>query len=239
MQDRRFAQLSRDDSATYHGIRIERCRDLISDRIWQTIRARRYEDAELRAGLGALRAGDRLLELGAGLGIVGAVLASCTDVDRILSVEADPRLIPYMRRLHADNGIANIDVLHCAPTSAPQDGSMLYVRPDFWCSSLNPDTGPYAAAVRVPTRTLGSLLHEFRPTVVLSDIEGAEAGLFGAPQDFRGVRVFVIELHLRNYPDPALTSVDRIFRALSAQGFTYLPWLSTGEVVTFQRIPIL
>ena len=101
---------------------------------------------------------------------------------------------------------------------------------------MNPDTGPYARAVRVPTRTLGSILRDFRPTVVMSDVEGAEAELFGVPQEFRGVRVIVVELHLRNYRDPPLAAVDRIFRALSDQGFAYLPSLSDGEVVTFHRI---
>ena len=47
----------------------------MSDAVWRAIRDGLYERAELRAGLGALRAGDRLLELGAGLGIVGAALA--------------------------------------------------------------------------------------------------------------------------------------------------------------------
>lgn len=208
----------------------------MSDAVWRAIRSGRYETAELRAGLGALRAGDRLLELGGGLGIVGAVLASGTEVARILSVEADPRLIPHMRRLHADNGIANIDVLNCVPTASPRDGALFYVRRDFWRSSLDPATGPWVQAVRVPTRTLGSLLGDFRPTVVMADIEGGEAGLFGAPQDFSGVRAVVMELHLRNYPDPALAAVDGIFRALSVQGFAYLPRLSGGEVVTFRRI---
>ena len=233
----RFGQPSRADSATCHGIRIERRDDLISDPVWRAIRDGRYEAAELRAALAVLRRGDRLLDIGAGLGIVSAVLASRTEVQRILSVEADPRLIPYMRRLHADNGIANVDVVNCVPTAAPQDGAVFYLRTDFWCSSLNPDTGPWTRAVRVPTRPLGSLLRDFRPTVVMSDIEGGETDLFGLPQDFSGVRAIVIELHLRNYPDPALACVDRIFRALSAQGFAYLPCLSSGEVVTFHRIP--
>ena len=236
MLAQRPAQSSPDRSATWHGVRIERRDDLISDRVWQAIRDGSYEVAELRAGLGALREGDRLLDIGAGLGIIGAVLATRTGVERILSVEADPRLIPYMRRLHACNNIANVDVLNCVPTAAPQDGAVLYVRTDFWRSSLDPATGPYAQAVRVPTRTLGSLLGDFRPTVVISDIEGAEVELFGAPQDFSGVRVIVMELHLRNYPDPTLAAVDRIFRSLAAQGFAYLPGLSSGEVVTFHRI---
>ena len=208
----------------------------MSDAVWRAIRDGRYETAELRAATGALRKDDRLLELGAGLGIVSAALALRTDVQRILCVEADPRLIPHMRRLQADNRLSNIDVLNCVPTAAPQDGAMLYVRADFWCSSLDPDTGPFAQAVRVPTRTLGSLLGAFRPTVVMSDIEGAEAGLFAVPHNFAGVRVIIMELHLRNYPDPARAAVDRIFRALSTQGFAYLPCLSTGEVVTFHRI---
>lgn len=232
----RFGQPSRDLCATYHGIRIERCEELISDAVWRAIRDGRYEVPELRAGLAVLQRGDRLLDIGAGLGIVGAVLASHTEVERILSVEADPRLIPYIRRLHADNGIARIDVLNCVPTAAPQDGALFHVREDFWCSSLNPDTGAYARAMRVPTRTLGSLLRDFRPTVVMSDIEGAETDLFGVPQGFAGVRAIVIELHLRNYPHPALAAVDRIFRTLSDEGFAYLPCPSIGEVVTFQRI---
>ena len=223
------------DSATCRGIRIERRGDLVSDAVWRAIRDGSYEAAEIRAGLGALRAGDRLLELGGGLGIVGAVLASRTGAARILSVEADPRLIPCMRRLHADNGIANIDLLNCAPTASPQDGAVLYVRPDFWRSSLDPATGPYAQAVRVPTRTLDSLIGGFGPTVLMCDIEGAEAELFAPPQAFPGVRAIVIELHLRNYPDPALAAVDRIFRTLSARGFAYLPCLSAGEVVAFER----
>ena len=223
-----------------------------------------------------------------------------------------------MRRLHADNGLSKIDTLNCVPTAAPQDGAVLYVRTDFWCSSLNPDTGPYTRAVPVPTRTLGSLLGAFRHTVVMSDIEGAETGSRGfgsararpvcrgrCPDSMTSTRsrcghkarrrllVLVIEsghrpLHTgraRADPNPRLPSRrvpahgryvrhrrrrDRPVRSTTGlsrcpghrhrapppqlsgprtrrrgphipgtlgPGFAYLPCLSSGEVVTFHRIP--
>lgn len=225
-------------TASCHGVHLGRCPDLIPDEVWRTIREGRYEAAELRAALGSVRAGDRLLDIGAGLGILGAALAKHTGVGRILSVEADPRLIPHIERLHAGNGIGNIAVLNCALTAAPENGAAFYRRRDFRRSSLDPRTGPYAAKVRVPTRTFDSVLSEFRPTIRLSDIEGGEAALFGTPREFREVRAIVMELHLRNYPEPALAAVDRIFGALGASGFAYDPLLSAGEVVTFRRIRV-
>ena len=225
-------------TASCHGIHLVRCADLIPDEVWRTIREGRYEAAELHAAQGSVRAGDRLLDIGAGLGLLGAALAKSTEVERILSVEADPRLIPYIGRLHASNAIGNIAVLNCALTAAPEDEVVFYPRADFRCSSLDPCTGAYLAKVRVPTRTFASVLSEFRPTVIMSDIEGGEAVLFGTPREFPEVRTIVMELHLRNYPKPGLAAVDRIFRALSASGFAYCPLLSAGEVVTFRRIRV-
>jgi hypothetical protein len=83
----------------------------------------------------------------------------------------------------------------------------------------------------VPQRPLAEALAEARPTVLVCDIEGAEATLL--PEgDWSCLRLAVIELHPQWIGQ---AGVQAVFDAMHRAGLTYFPKASEGKVVTFRR----
>ena len=86
----------------------------------ERINAARYEGEEIAGALSVVRPGDRVLELGAGLGLVGAVTAKNADPEAVLSFEANPELIPHTRALYRANGLDGlIELRNAVLLSAP------------------------------------------------------------------------------------------------------------------------
>lgn len=217
------------DTIDCGGIRIAAGPGLLTEKIARALRNGRYESGERRALEHVLRPGDRVLDLGAGLGLLATVAALRPEV-RVTAVEANPALLPVIRQTLALNGAGDIDLRHGAVT--PEAGAPLAFRvaADFWASSL--DTSGGAGAVEVPRQVLGALLREVRPTVIVCDIEGAEVGLFDGA-DLSGVRAAIVELH------PARTGkagAASVCAALASHGLgrsAFLP--ATSTVALFER----
>ena len=53
----------------------------------------------------AVRAGDRVLVIGAGLGVISTLVAQSRGVERVIAVEANIALLPYLERVHALNDV--------------------------------------------------------------------------------------------------------------------------------------
>jgi len=86
--------------------------------------------------------------------------------------------------------------------------------------------------VTVPALRLTTLLEEHQPSIVMMDVEGAEVELCQQAWP-ESVRLVIMEIHTSKYPPKV---VKQIFDGMSAQGFTYMPWGTRGEVVTLQRV---
>ena len=176
----------------------------------------RYENHEADALLRHLRPGDRMLDLGAGLGFICALAAGVLREGAVMGVEAGPETVRLARRNLAANGFAGVKVLKGAVVAAGEGEVEFSQRPAFWASSLRgPDGWPEKAEViRVPARPLGKLRAKFAPTVVSCDIEGGELEVLTQP--LPGVRLVVFETHPQVY---GADGVARIVAALAAQGF--------------------
>jgi FkbM family methyltransferase len=190
-----------------------------------------FEAEEADAVPRIVRPGDVVLEIGGGIGFISTLLAREPAVRRVISVEANPGLIGYMAGLHALNGVS-VTRINAVLTNEPVASVNFFLRRDFWMSSLMPEPIPFSASVRVPTRNLDILLWAERVTLVVCDIEGAEAFLF-AGADLSGVDRVFLELHDHV---TGLKGVQSVFRALGEQGFAYDPRHSAGSVVLFQRV---
>jgi FkbM family methyltransferase len=220
------------ETVRYQGIRIRRDPAIISDPIWRKIARHRYERHELAAARALVRSGDRILELGAGLGLVSAILGKQHPDASIVALEANPRLIPFIEGLHAANGIRNVRVENMLVSHDPEPAKPFYLRRNFWSSSLDPATGSFEEQVSVRNAAFGTVLHEIRPNVIICDIEGGEFALFAAELDLSPVRGIVMEIHQRRAsPDATRVLVDQ----LSAQGLAYRARHSRGEVFAFER----
>lgn len=216
---------------TSNGVKIPFDPDIITPKIERPMRNNRYEGGECKALREHLQVGDRVLELGAGIGLLSTVAALQEGVETVTSIEANPDLIPHIRETHRLNDVTNIDLRNGVVSDADDETMKFYLRADFWASSMEPDSRRYKSVVDVPNLRMHDLLAELRPTVIVCDIEGAELGLF-EDQDLSSVRVMILELHPKVYGPEGLA---RIMSGLAAQGFEPIPIDKPTTVRTFLR----
>ncbi|WP_425099694.1 FkbM family methyltransferase [Tropicibacter sp. S64] len=194
----------------------------------------RYEREEIAGALSVIGTSDRVLEMGAGLGIVGAVIALNARPEAVLSFEANPNLIPYIKVLHAENALGErIALRNAVLVTAPDAPASMpfYLRSSFLGSSLIDQDGRQTERVDVATAQFDDVRQTFRPTVLVIDIEGGELE-FLRHADLSGIRAVVIEFHPNVYGiEGAKTCKD----LLRKQGFRQEEAVSSRFVWTCTR----
>jgi FkbM family methyltransferase len=218
-----------DEVLEIHGISLPFVRSVITPAIERPIRRGRYEAGERALLASVLRPEDRVLDLGAGLGLVSASAARIAA--HVTAVEANPALLPIVEETWRLNGIRTARLLHGVVAGSGGGTVPFYLRADFWASSL--DAGPRAHVGMAEVRriALGELLAEVRPTVLSCDIEGGEIGLFDAV-DLSGLRAVVIELHPKVYGEEGAA---RVRAALARQGLHPVRQEKPSSVALFLR----
>ena len=216
------------------GLRLEVPDAHLNDRIHAKLASGGYEALEARAALMRLRPGQRVLELGAGVGFIACLCARVAGAENVTTVEANPALLPVIDGNLVRNGVAGVTVLHGAVGG--MDGGAEPLAFDaarsFWAGHIADEASKAERVVDVPNLGLGGLMAQARPDLVIMDIEGAEAHLFDAPWPAH-VKAVMMELHPGRYPD---TVIQRIVDCLSASGLTYDPGPSRGRVLCFRRV---
>ena len=84
----------------------------------------------------------------------------------------------------------------------------------------------------VPAIRLSDLVKRSGATVLVCDIEGGEADLFGS-SDLGDVTYVTMELHTRKYGG---RGIRRTFEGMHRQGFFYHQKFSAADVVVFKRL---
>ncbi|MEQ1902305.1 MAG: FkbM family methyltransferase [Devosia sp.] len=194
-----------------------------------------YEAKEARMLDRLITAGERVLELGTGIGFVSTVIARNPNVSRLVTYEANPRLAPFIRRLASSNlgaAIGKVEfrnaVLFNNPASSHTD---FYVSRHFWGSSLLPVSNPVSVE-RVRVDDFAKVAAEFRPSLVVCDIEGGELELF-RNADLEGVDKVYLELHPFKL---GLRGIREVHENFARHGFAKDPRYSRRWVVLFRRI---
>jgi FkbM family methyltransferase len=214
------------------GVLIPDDPEVITPAIRRAIALDRFEAEEASQIAAIVRPGDRVLEIGAGIGFISTLLARQPRVSRVVAVEANPRLMEYMAGLHALNRVRKVRRVNAVLTNSPEPSATFYLRRDFWMGSLSPAPNPWVASVEVPTMSLDGLLSDEGIDLVVCDVEGAEATLFEGA-DLAGVDRVWVETHDHV---TGLSGVRRLFGTMAAQGFVYDPRHSVGAVVLFRRL---
>jgi len=209
------------------GVKVPFVPAIITPKIERPMRSSRYESGECAALRRILRVGDRVLELGAGVGLLSTVSALVPGVQSVTAIEANPDLIPLIRETYRLNGVARVDLRNGVATAEEGPDVDFYIRPDFWASSLEPGSRSYSKIATLPRYALKTLMKEVNPTVIVCDIEGGEMGLFDAA-DLSGVRALVIEFHAKVYGEDGVTA---ILNLLAAKGFDRAPKNKAGSTV--------
>jgi FkbM family methyltransferase len=214
------------------GVAIPPDPGIITPAIRRAMLEGRFEAEEASQIPHIVRPGDRVLEIGAGIGFISTLLARQRRVSRVVAVEANPHLLGYMARLHTRNRVRKVRRINAVLSNAPAASATFYLRRDFWMGSLMPAPNPYVATVEVPTLNLDALLRDEAIDLIVCDVEGAEAALFKGA-DLSGVDRMFVETHDHV---TGLSGVGRLFATMAEHGFVYDPRHSLGSVVLFQRL---
>ena len=226
--------LEYDECIETMGIKVPFVKHVITPKIERPMRNNRYEAGECRKLKDLLKDGDHVLEIGAGIGLVSSVAAKLGDI-RVTAIEANPNLIPVIQETLRINKISSVDLRHGVVSAEPGDAVTFYLRPDFWASSMEPQSRAYVDTAEVPNLTLPDLLADVNPTVISCDIEGAELSLFD-DVSLQGVRHIVLELHPKVYGASGERSIIDI---LASKGFCLSPDNQPGSSVrVFDALPV-
>lgn len=220
-------------AASCHGVNVPASRFLSDTRI-RRINAGRYEGQEITGALHVVRPDDRVLEIGAGIGLVGAIIANIAKPQKVASFEANPELIPVIRQLYEMNGLQErISVRNAVLVSGPERPATMpfHLRSSYLGSSLlNPSERP-SRVVEVPTEDLAQVCEALKPTVLVMDIEGGELDLL-QHMDLSPFRAVILEFHPEVYGVPGMRACKRVLRDA---GFAKEEAVSTRTVWTCLR----
>ena len=221
-----------EESLETHGVLIPFAPEIITPAIEEAIASNCFESDEASELANIVEPGDRILEIGAGIGFISTILDRHSSVDRIIAVEANPRLMGYMARLHKLNRVRKVERRNAVLTNEPIDFMTFYLRQDFWMGSLSAEPNPYVETVEVPTQNLNALLEKEEISLIVCDIEGAETVIFDNADLTRVTRIY-LELHDHV---TGLHGVQNLFKSLQDMGFSYDPRHSSGSVVLFRKL---
>lgn len=213
-----------------HGIVVPITKEDVSPVIWNAILSGEYEAKEARHVRTLLRSGDRVLELGAGIGVITSLMAQTPGV-HIHSFDANPHVLGIARKVLAANDVRNVVLQHGLLTAGEGEDHIFYLRRDFWMSSMLKEQGPYQSTIPLRSSNIDAFLAENSINVLVMDIEGAERDLLSQAR-LDGVDRVFLELHDHLY---GLTGVRKIFAAMDRLGFSYDPRASSGPCVLFLR----
>jgi FkbM family methyltransferase len=212
--------------ASLRGLRIALPRGLPLP-LREAIHAGAYEAPELALVDAYLEPGDRVLEIGGGLGAVAAFCARRVGSENVVSCEPNPALRRAALATFRRNGLW--PELVPALVGARAGRAVLHVRRDPCTSSLLPDGE--STPLGVEMRAFGDELRRCDPSFVVMDAEGGEHELVRGA-DWGGVRKLVVELHPSRLGAERLAEVhDALVRA----GFVAQD--AQGDVVYFTRLP--
>jgi FkbM family methyltransferase len=173
-----------------------------------------------------LRPGDRVLELGGGIGMVAIECARRVGSENVVSYEANPELETLIRENYALNAVQ--PDLRMAMVGAEAGHRAFHLSERFSRSSLY-DDGNAVRTVSIPVHPIADVLREVRPSVLVVDIQGGEREFFGSA-DLSGIRVILVELHPFII---GLASMQMIRRRLRGAGF--VPRDQEGQSFLYAR----
>ncbi|TSD87015.1 FkbM family methyltransferase [Mycobacterium sp. KBS0706] len=213
-----------------HGLRVPVDRGEVSPTIWSALVEGTYEAKEARWAPKAARPGDRILELGAGIGVITSLLASVPDVT-VWAFEADPDSADLARRVLKANGLSNVE-LHQGLLAAGEPREFtFYKRRDLWMSSLVEHQGSYDDVIGLVSQDIDAVVRRHAISLLVMDIEGAELELLSRAE-LPGVERIFCELHDHLY---GLEGIQEITVQLARKGWAYDPRGSRGPCVLFNR----
>lgn len=216
------------DAIKSRGIRIPRA-GAIPKRIRGALRRGEYDAPLARAALDTGQAGDVVIDLGAGLGFVTALMISRGKAARVHAFEPQPALAAIVREVHSLN---DIDGSVTEATIGKRKGmAELLVGKQPLRASLAFDPTQDTRPQTIDVINARATLKARKATLMICDIGGAEAALL-PDIDLSPLRALIVRLH------PRLIGADGVrdvFACAQDAGLAYNAAASTGKIVSFVR----
>jgi FkbM family methyltransferase len=204
---------------------------LIIPEVRSDVRSGAYCADVLRLLPEAIVPGDRVLVIGAGLGVVSTLVARHEGVDRVIAVEANTALIPYLIRAHALNGVSEVEIVNAVLAEGKKGRVPFFARRDLRTSSLLPHDRSWQQVIMVPFMDLNLILAEERISLVISNIPVVSARLLAQAELATVERILV-----GCSDDPALCWEEEVLcTALTARGYATGPHETGQSSVLFSR----
>ncbi|HVY05224.1 MAG TPA: FkbM family methyltransferase [Burkholderiales bacterium] len=173
-----------------------------------------YEQNEMDIVSKTLEVKDRVLECGAGIGLLSAYCALRVGSDKVTTIEANPFMAPLIFHTFALNHVRPELVIGAIGRAHGRID--FHVRRNFWASSSHPDRADGAVqTLSVPVIPLDEEVRRWKPTYLFIDIEGAEESLVGC-SELPGVTKIMAEVHPELIGD---TGVEAFLKWLRGLGF--------------------
>lgn len=228
----RYMGLGKLTEVAIHGVRVAVDEERLSPQMMKVLRSGDYEKPEASQLPTIVQPGERVVELGGGLGFISSKVAQTGHAQSITVYEANPTLIPLIEETHRLNGVTATVINAVVVPKVESPTLPFYVRRDFWASSLAPQPFGYSEVIEVPTFGFAEMLRLYEPTMLIVDIEGGEAALFH-DVPLTGVKKVYIEIHQQVL---GRIGMKRLFDFFSARDFHYDQWHSAHNVVLFSHV---
>jgi FkbM family methyltransferase len=195
-----------------------------------------YEKAEINFVLQFMRRDLDVVELGASLGVVSVHISQLRGAEqKHICVEANPHLIETIRKNLAVNSGGQVTaVLNRAIDYRNPLETEFGISKDNLASRLRGEERDQL--IRVKTVTLSEILRNYQIEnfVLVSDIEGAEAGLIlNDGPALKQCRQIIVELHATHYQGKTYSVNDLRAKIESVHGFSLIA--SRGDVFVFEK----
>jgi FkbM family methyltransferase len=143
----------------------------MSKKVIQSIILQKYEAREAKLVLQFIKANDVVLEIGGGIGMISTLAAKTASLGSVTTVEANPHLIPLIKRQHKANNV-HVSVLNFVVAGEKRTSKVkFYLRDELWISSMSPKPENYKQVVYVDVITLRELIDSIKPSAIIIDVE--------------------------------------------------------------------
>ncbi|SDU39925.1 FkbM family methyltransferase [Stappia sp. ES.058] len=178
------------DVISIDGIKISTSRDDVTETIRQGLYKESYEEPERKLVRVALTPQDRVLEIGAGIGLVSLTCAKICGSDKVLSYEPNPLMGPLIKKNYALNRLKpNLRTKAIAVEPGTSD---FHIAENIFSSSMYDRN--LGGKTRVECDGIQETMSEFQPTALVLDVEGAEVDLLPVA-DLSSVDKIIVEVH--------------------------------------------
>lgn len=212
--------------------------------ILSSLRSGSYEARERSLVSAAVKAGDRVIEVGGAIGVVSMMAASIVGAEAVVTFDANPRIVSDARDNFFRNGFEHIQtevgILKNRKTIGRertlgiwQPQANFFIAREFWASRLNAGSTDQdiIEIVQVPVFCLEDEIERHAADVLICDIEGGEADLL-TEADLSCLKTIIMETH---YWSAGEKAIDRMVRNIITKGFDLHLGHSGGHVLLFRR----